>query len=254
MNQREQLEQVRRELLARGAYEVKDGEGGGFAQHDEHFSNPGLDRYLRTDPALHAQLLEIERRVHDQKVSSAHQEAAIEMFESNMNQEAVRECQWLKQDEITKFVPGRMMTSNEFLALLRKIRPDAIYNTETVLGRRGLCVINPLRGRPYFATTVQDGLMIEWSQMRVDEHNIPTNERYRGWRAALMTLIEREIITIEDCDKVFGKPNGDRAARWYRQLYAMRNSRCPDCLKQVCTCKKVGDDLRADNYAYQKAD
>jgi hypothetical protein len=244
------IDEDRKERLSRGSVEVKDGEGGGFAQHEDHFANPGLTEYLKTDPELHRQLLEIEARQHDQKVASQHQEAAVEMFEDNMNQEAVRECKWLRQDELREFIPGRMMTSGEFLGLLRKIRPDATYNQESILGRRGLCVQNPVRGKYYFVTTVQDGMMIEWTQMRYDEHDIPTNERYHGWRSVLMTLIQKEIITIEESDAVFGKPTGERSNRWYRQLYIMRNARCPDCLNEKCTCKNVGDSLRADKYAY----
>lgn len=252
MSQIEKIEEKRKELLNRGAFEIVEGQGGGFAQHEQEFTNPGLDQYLATDPLLHAQLIELEQRERDAKPSQASLEAARAMFEANMNTEAVRECQWLRQEEITSFVPGRMLTSTVFLGMLRKIRPDAFYNDYVILGRRGLNVVNPLRLKPYFVTTVQNGQMLEWSQMRVDEHNIPTNEKYHGWRAVLMTLIDREIITIEQSDAVFGKPTGPRADRWYRMLYVMRNSRCPDCLKQQCTCKTFGDSLRADNYAYQR--
>lgn len=252
MSQLDKIEEYRKAAKARGAIEVVDGEGGGFAQHEQELANPALDQYLATDPALHAQLIELEQRQRDAKPTEAHTEAARAMFEANMNTEAVRECQWLRQDEVTSFVPGRMMTSTQFLALLRKIRPDAFYNDFVILGRRGLNVVNPLRLKPYFVTTVQNGQMIEWSQMRVDEHNIPTNEKYHGWRAVLMTLIEREIITMEQADAVFDKPTGPRSDRWYRMLYVMRNSRCPECLKQQCTCKTFGDSLRADKYAYQR--
>lgn len=252
MSQSDKIEEKRKELLARGAFEIVEGEGGGFAQHEEEFVNPGLVQYLKTDPKLLSELIDIEKRTHDARPSQINFEAAKAMFEQNMATEAVRECQWLRQDEVTSFVPGRMMTSNEFLGLLRKIRPDAFYNDYVILGRRGLNVVNPLRLKPYFVTTVQNGQMIEWTQMRTDEHNIPTNEKYKGWRAVLMTLIEREIISIEQGDAVFGKPTGERSNRWYRTLSIMRNARCPDCLKQLCTCKTFGDSLRADNYAYEK--
>jgi hypothetical protein len=244
------IDDFRKEAKERGAFEVVDGQGGGFSQHEDDFANPALEEFIKNDTQLAKEMSEIEDRQKSIKPPQSHVELARQMYEQNMNTEVVRECQWLRQDEITQFVPGTMMNHEQFLQKLKIIRPDAHYNNYIVLGRIGLNVVNPFRLKPYFVTTCQAGQMIEWSQMRVDEHNIPTNEKYRGWRTVLMTCIEKEIITVEDCGKVFGKPTGDRANRWYRQLYILRNSRCPECLKQVCTCKTLGDDMRADKYKW----
>lgn len=212
-------------------------------QWDQEFDDPRYhtEEYLR-DKA------EIEKRIHDRKPAAATVEAAQSQYQANIDSEKVRECRWLHQDELTEFVPGTIIHCNEFLSRLKHIRPDASYNEFAVLGRRGLNFYDPVLGRDYFVTTVQNGPMIEWSQMRTDAHGIPTTEKYRGWRQVLCVLIDKEIITIEQADREFGAAKGPRSSRWYRWLYCRRNHRCPECGKKVCDCKTRYDDLRSDQH------
>lgn len=239
------LEQVRK-LKARGAIEVSPETAKGFSGWDEE----ALDDPRYSDPAYLAEIEELEQRQHELKPPASHIEAAQEQYESAMNSEKVRECRWLHQDEdgITEFHPGRMLHMAEFLRLLRTIRPDAFYNDFACLGRRGLNFYDAVLQRSFFATTVQDGIMIEWSQMRTDAHGVPTNERYRGWRAVLMVLLEKGIISVDDCDHVFGKPTGPRSNRWNRLLFMRRNNRCPECSKQLCSCANRYSGLKSDKY------
>lgn len=57
----------------------------------------------------------------------------------------------------------------------------------------------------------------EWTLMRFDEYNVPTNERYHGWRTALLALIREEVITEEQAHKAFGAPIENAASMFYRQ-------------------------------------
>lgn len=239
MSDQDKIDQYRREARSRGAVEILDGEGSGFVEEP-------LAQELPED--LATEIAEIEARQHDAKPIQQHIEAAAELRSSNL--EAVRDFRWLEQEELATYRPGRILHRNTFLELVRRIRPDAFYNDYSQLGLRGLNVLED--NQPTFVLSVQDGQMLEWSQMRLDDHHIPTNEIYRGWRTVLLELIIKGLASEDQVRKVFGDPSGPRAPRWHRHMFMLRNKRCPTCEKQLCECKGRFDGLRADNYAYQK--
>jgi hypothetical protein len=59
----------------------------------------------------------------------------------------------------------------------------------------------------------------EWSVMRVDEWGVPTNEKYHGWRTALLSLITHGVITKEQAHKAFGEPQGEASLFYRKQLF-----------------------------------
>jgi hypothetical protein len=63
----------------------------------------------------------------------------------------------------------------------------------------------------------------EWSIMRFDEWNVPTNERYRGWRTALLHLILAGVLTEREVEQAFGPVPMTEASWFYRRtLYDLR--------------------------------
>lgn len=66
-------------------------------------------------------------------------------------------------------------------------------------------------------STLQDAGSPEWSVMRFNEWDVPTNEKYRGWRTALLHLIFANVITEEEAHRAFGKPIENEASEFYRQ-------------------------------------
>lgn len=62
----------------------------------------------------------------------------------------------------------------------------------------------------------------EYSLMRFDEYNVPTNERFRGWRTVLLTLILNDIITEAQADKAFGPAYGPASLFYRQQLFDHR--------------------------------
>ena len=228
------IEEYRKSAKARGAIEISDGSGVGFA--DEPLEAPELP------PDLAQEISDIESRQHDQKPANQHLEAAASILEDNL--ERVRKFKFERQEEVTDFVPGRMMHMNEFLRLLKTLNKTFFYNDFSVLGRRGLNYER--NGIAVPLTAVAEGLTIEWDQLRVDEHSIGTNLRYKGWRSVLMTLVAEGVLTEDDVHRVFGKPTGPRAKRWFRNLYMLRNGVCRECGEQVCMCGQVGEGARSD--------
>jgi len=234
-------EQALREARARGAVIVDDSKPGQGFEYDDLVS-------ARLDPETEKQIAELDERATDRKACNQTQELTAEVHENNCNN--ARKFQFDRQNEVTDYVPGRIMHRNEFLRLVRKIDKTFYYNDVSVLGLRGLNRIH--RGKPEYLGAIQDGQMIEWSQLRLDSHNLPTKEKYRGWRSVLMNLIKRGCVTEDQVHAIFGKPTGKRANRWLRDLWILRNSYCPDCHSRCCDCRTKGDGLRSDNYAYER--
>jgi hypothetical protein len=57
----------------------------------------------------------------------------------------------------------------------------------------------------------------EWSVMRFNEYDVPTVEKYRGWRTALLHLIQADVITEEEVDRAFGPVIENPASWFYRR-------------------------------------
>ena len=66
----------------------------------------------------------------------------------------------------------------------------------------------------------------EWSVMRFDEYDVPTSEKYRGWRTAMLRLIQEGVLAEEEVDRAFGPVAMGEVSELYReQLQAYRASR-----------------------------
>lgn len=73
---------------------------------------------------------------------------------------------------------------------------------------------------------IQVPAMYEWSVLRLDAHDLPNGEDYRGWRTVLWRLIEEEILTEQKAHEIFGKPVLSPVSRRYRRsLWNFRNGK-----------------------------
>jgi len=65
--------------------------------------------------------------------------------------------------------------------------------------------------------------MYEWSLLKEDSHKAPVGE-LRGWRAVLIQLIKKEILTEWQAHQIFGYPSNNPVFRRYHQsLWEIRN-------------------------------
>ncbi len=63
----------------------------------------------------------------------------------------------------------------------------------------------------------------EWSVMRFDDFDVPTAEKYRGWRTALLQLIKQGVVTEAEVERAFGRATEDDVAElWWAQLEEIR--------------------------------
>ena len=66
----------------------------------------------------------------------------------------------------------------------------------------------------------------EWSVMRFDEFDVPTTEKYRGWRTAMLRLIQEGVLLEEEVDRAFGPVSlGDVSLLYREQLDEYRKTR-----------------------------
>jgi hypothetical protein len=67
-------------------------------------------------------------------------------------------------------------------------------------------------------------MMWEWSVLKLDAYGIPAGEGSRGWRTVAVQLVEKGIITEQQCHKIFPPPPPNQlSARYYRSLWEVRH-------------------------------
>lgn len=126
---------------------------------------------------------------------------------------------WAPDDKTGLLIPTRKVRSNARVWL----NENVVYmkgTSETHAGRVGVCgwVTDEINGTvPRCITSLQWDCGPEWSLMHFDKFNVPTVERYRGWRTALLALILHDVITEDEVDRAFGPVVQNEASELYRE-------------------------------------
>lgn len=186
-----------------------------------------LDSPLYHDKKIVADMLEMRRNYI--RSSNQNIEEALRQYELSYNHESTRRQRWAGQrrwmgKEAEEMRLVRIMHPYKFLAMLRRAgvdaRPDEHKNARLWLnswskvGRIGLNA--RVLGEVKTVTTVQYPYGPEYSIMAFNQYDVPTEERYRGWRTALLVLIVAQVITEEEAEKAFGPAVGP-ASEFYRE-------------------------------------
>ena len=73
---------------------------------------------------------------------------------------------------------------------------------------------------------LQRPAMYEWSVLKIDRYGKPMGEAFRGWRTVIVQLIEKEILTEYQCNKIFGEPSKNPVFnRYHQSLWEARNKK-----------------------------
>lgn len=180
----------------------------------------------RLDPKLEAEIAEYAQHRHD-KTSSQNEEELCRQKE--LNNELAKQYQWLHPSEYADEGPriGKIMHSSELINKLRdECKVKCWYREHpqprkvTLLVQRGQGILPPEVG-----CWAQFGYMPEYSIVRFDDHGVPLDEKYRGWRTVLLQLIIKGVLTEEVADRVFGKAVGPASTRYRSILHSFRNER-----------------------------
>ena len=77
-----------------------------------------------------------------------------------------------------------------------------------------------------YVTYLQYPVGPEWSVMRFDEFDVPTTEKYRGWRTAILRLMQEGLLSEQEVDRAFGPVSMGEVSELYReQVEEIRNRR-----------------------------
>jgi hypothetical protein len=112
------------------------------------------------------------------------------------------------------------------------LHEDVVYmkgTSETHAGRIGVSawVWDESAGKriPRCLTSLQYDCGPEWSLMWFDEMDVPTRERYRGWRTALLALITNDVLTEAEVLEAFGPVHDSTASELYLETLKAHRER-----------------------------
>jgi hypothetical protein len=156
------------------------------------------------DPVLLAAIHEYEQRVSDAEASPQTKEELARLREGAMK--AAEEYQWVTPEEYKNAGEriGRIMHSDVFISKLRGAGVKCWYRQHPQ-PRKITLVVQVNNETPKVGCWVQHGFMPELSVMKFDDHGVPLDEKYRGWRTCLLQLILHGIITQATAEEIFGK-------------------------------------------------
>lgn len=203
-----------------------------------------LNDPLWRNPILAAEVAAYERMVHG-KSSHAMIEESLRQHE--LNEMAHAKQRWQGQErwqgwrnEETRLT--RIMSCYEFVRRLRGggvdvwlnhfvicIHDEPIQHCVKKRGaikgcKAGQIGVNARRERQEKTiTTTQYVYAPEYSVMRFDQYNVPTREKYRGWRTALLVLILAGVLSEDQAQDIFGAAIGPASLFYRQQLYQFRN-------------------------------
>lgn len=127
---------------------------------------------------------------------------------------------WLPDDKTGKPVQVKKPRSNGRLWLHDEVVQGRVGMSAWVWNKQLL-----IRERK-LVTWLQWPYGPEWSLLAFDEFDVPTHEKWRGWRTALLHLIEADVLTEDEVSRAFGPVTLDEISIVYRRhLYVHRQRR-----------------------------
>jgi hypothetical protein len=180
---------------------------------------------IETDSALIEAMAEYASRVSDAEASSQTKEELARLKEGAAEQ--AKEYQWAHPKEYANEPDriGHIMHSIVFLHRLKQAGVNCWYRCHPQVGKLTL-VVQPKAGlEPEVGCWVQSGFMPELSTLRFDDHGVPLDEKFRGWRTGLLQCILKSYLTEKKANEIFGKPSTTPAFSRYNQtLRSFRNN------------------------------
>jgi hypothetical protein len=216
---------------------------------------PDLDTELADVPLDPIQAAELDHFESHPVKKSANElvEESLRLYEQNLNDERRKETRWQGQDrwqgrENEEARITRIMSCFEFAKRLQREGVNVWLNDfvicvhgenlEGCVQKRGDikgCKAGQIGVNAWVSTascrvqktvtTLQYMYGPEYSVMRFDRYNVPTREKYRGWRTALLVLIMNDVLREDQADEIFGPPIGPASLFYRQQLWDYRNRR-----------------------------
>ena len=173
---------------------------------------------------LEDEIKEYAEHQHSRTDSQTEEELA-RLREENAN--IAQEYQWLSPDEYADEGAriGTIMHSSDLIKKLTEGCGLTCMYRSHPQPKRVTLLVDTTHGvkEPEVACWVQFGFMPEYSIMNFDEHGVPLQEAYRGWRTVLLQLLLKRMLTEEQATKVFGEAYGPASERYLSILRSFRS-------------------------------
>lgn len=184
------------------------------------------------NPKLAAALERQKERVLD-KSPQQNVEAMLLEFEKNYRMR--KQFRWKGQERwqgaaneamrvVNLMTPAKFIVKLQAAGVHASITPNVdarlSLNNYTKLGLIGVGA--KIDRKLQTATVLQYPIGPEFSVMRFDQYNVPTKEKFRGWRTALLCLILKGVVTKSEAVRAFGPCEGQAGEFYREQLKAYR--------------------------------
>lgn len=214
--------------------------------YDEELPTPVIENPLPYEETHNQQLIEEERRMFEENYAARHKQRweGQERWKGRENEEARlvnilhphAVFQKLKDAGVNCSIEPAVdwvwdIDHKTGLAMpVQRERSTARFwlHENVILDRVGISAWVWRNGQrtAQYSTYLQWPQGPEWSVMRFDEFDVPTSEKYRGWRTALLRLMQDEVLTEDEVNKAFGAPVVNSASElYYEQLAELREKR-----------------------------
>jgi hypothetical protein len=140
------------------------------------------------------------------------------------NDLVAREYQWVHPSEYADHGTrmGKIIHSSKLISVLRAMGLKCWYRQHPQAQKLTLLVLE--RGHRNVGCWVQGGYMPEFSIMRFDEHGVPLDEAYRGWRTVCMQLALKGLLSERKINEVFGHARGPASTRYNKFMGSLRTN------------------------------
>lgn len=152
--------------------------------------------------------------------------------EKNYNSHAVKAQRHADQEEFRKNRVGRSMLASDLLLKLQRLVPNLFVKEAGIFGNVALYLTSPgLRAdwdnKNYkYMGFVPFTLLPEMSSYEFDNSkDVMIREDEKGWRNVLLGFIRSGILTVEQCDKEFGKAVGGHTDLWFKRIQQYKQSK-----------------------------
>lgn len=180
----------------------------------------------KLDPNLEEAVKHYSERVHEK--SSAQNEEELHR-QKELSDDISKQYQFLNPEDYEDNASriGRIRHSSQFITILREQCKVRCWYRQHPHADKLTLVYSDCWAtkRPEVACWVPNGFMPEYSIVRFDEHGVPVNEQFRGWRTCLLQMILKGIVSEKTANKYFGYAVGPASARFNSTLYEWRNRR-----------------------------
>lgn len=181
----------------------------------------GQDLVGQDDAAMERAVLMYAQNRHE---STSEQTKELLAEKKELSDAAAREYQWVKPSEYADRGPriGKILHSSKLITILRAMGLKCWYRQHPQAQKLTLLVLE--RGQRNIGCWIQGGYMPEYSIMRFDDHGVPLDEAYRGWRTVLMQLSLKGLISERKINEVFGQARGPASVRYNRFMGSLRTN------------------------------